>query len=585
MIREVCGYLKQMRNIPRILSKVREHQCSVVEWQQLLQFAYYGIKLYESVRSYNKLDVPIVHKIQNTVDVQSLKKLGSDINDMIDFERSHEEDRTVVKKNVDEFEVAQEIASGMQSEAAAALNVVYFPQLGYLLALPRNVGKPVIDSVQLFSHFKLQFTTAEYVYFKNDQTKELDETMGDIHVLIVVKLCVNVTDKEIELLQGLAERTLTYKETLLNAADVFAELDSLISLAVVAKRCHYVKPEMTANNVLHIVKGRQVGTLVSEVFRADLFHNNGALRHPIYELNVDVFVPNDTHLVGGQGSELNKSACSSSEQGWVGNNFPSEDSFNSIMLLSGANCSGKSVYLKQTALITYMAHIGSFVPASEAIIGITDKMFVHAETVDTVSAVTSAFAFDLQQLLHAITYATERSMIIVDEFGKGTDSADGAGLLYGVVNYLLSLGSQCPRAIFSSHFHEIFSQHIQRQLTHESEKQASETSMLCSERATEEMVFLYRIIPGTGLDASFGAWCASTAGLSTELVRRALHMSERFADGQPIQPLWTEDEELKFEQLFDLAKKFIKLPISTDPTNMKQLRLLMQTTADLIARQ
>ncbi|KAG0170431.1 MutS protein msh5 [Apophysomyces sp. BC1015] len=374
MVQELRKHLKQIRNIPRLISKVREHQVTANEWQQLLQFAYYGIRIGEMLQQCSHLDLPILHKAERIVELSTLKKIGSDINNMIDFDQSSMEDRTIIKKRVDQeldilkekyeglddflLEVAQEIGSEMRLDIAATLNVVYFPQLGFFLTLPQSLGGAALESVQYFFNFELQFTTAEYVYFKNKRTKDLDEEIGDIHVLIV--------DKEIELVQTLAERTLTYKTILLEMADVFAELDW----------------------------------------------------HPLYELSMDAFIPNDTYLVGGQGINVGETMCSASETERVTDNVPSEPRPNSIMLLSGANFSGKSVYLKQVALITYMSHTGSFVPASKAVIGLTDRMFAHTHTMDTASMVQSTFAFDLQQLLHAVNYATEKSMVIVDEFGK-----------------------------------------------------------------------------------------------------------------------------------------------------------------------
>ncbi|KAI9018713.1 DNA mismatch repair protein MutS, partial [Phycomyces nitens] len=162
-------------------------------------------------------------------------------------------------------------------------------------------------------------------------------------------------------------------------------------------------------------------------------------RHPIQELWVDRFIPNDTLLQSEQNTSLQK-----------------------VMVLSGANYSGKSVYLKQVALITFMAHIGSFVPASYATIGLTDRIFTRIQTSETISQaslgeilflVQSAFSYDLQQLLQAINYSTSHSLVIIDEFGKGTASSDGIGLFCAVVEEFVSKGNQCPKVIASTHFH------------------------------------------------------------------------------------------------------------------------------------
>jgi len=124
-----------------------------------------------------------------------------------------------------------------------------------------------------------------------------------------------------------------------------------------------------------------------------------------------------------------------------------------MLVLTGPNYSGKSVYLKQVALIVHMAHIGSFVPADSAKIGITDKILSRVTTRETVSRIQSAFMTDLQQISLALSLATRRSLLIIDEFGKGTETSDGAGLACAVMEYLLNLGHERPKVIGTTHFH------------------------------------------------------------------------------------------------------------------------------------
>ena len=127
-----------------------------------------------------------------------------------------------------------------------------------------------------------------------------------------------------------------------------------------------------------------------------------------------------------------------------------------MVLMTGPNYSGKSIYLKQVALIVYMAHIGSFVPATAAKIGLTDKILTRISTRESVSRIQSAFMIDLQQISVAVSLATRRSLIIIDEFGKGTESYDGAGLAAGVFEHLLQRGVDSPKVLGATHFHEIF---------------------------------------------------------------------------------------------------------------------------------
>ena len=179
------------------------------------------------------------------------------------------------------------------------------------------------------------------------------------------------------------------------------------------------------------------------------------ISHILQEQTVPSFVPNDTFIVGGEmhnGSETDRQCTSDPQYSSV-----NTEGGPSMLVLTGPNYSGKSVYLKQVALIVFMAHVGSFVPAVSAKIGLTDKILSRVTTRETVSRAQSAFMIDLQQISLALNLATPRSLLIIDEFGKGTDACDGAGLACAVMEYLLSLGNKKPKVIGATHFHGKFS--------------------------------------------------------------------------------------------------------------------------------
>ena len=164
---------------------------------------------------------------------------------------------------------------------------------------------------------------------------------------------------------------------------------------------------------------------LTEVPIADCF------RHPLQELTVPSYVANDTFLVGGPGpntgsQDVYRKEANSEAATQHSNKIDSGAEVlegASMLMMTGPNYSGKSVYLKQIALIVYMAHVGCFVPADYAIIGLTDKILTRIATRETVSKFQSAFMIDLQQIALAMSLATHRSLVIIDEFGKGTDSS------------------------------------------------------------------------------------------------------------------------------------------------------------------
>ena len=158
-------------------------------------------------------------------------------------------------------------------------------------------------------------------------------------------------------------------------------------------------------------------------------------RHALQELTVAAYVPNDTLLVGGPGSTDSTiiqgvQPGSSEPMKETSRQTASRDDFQgpSMLMMTGPNYSGKSVYLKQVALIVYMAHVGCFVPADRATVGLTDKILTRISSRETVSRFQSAFMIDLQQVAFAMTLATHRSLVIIDEFGKGTDSSGSTPL-------------------------------------------------------------------------------------------------------------------------------------------------------------
>lgn len=184
--------------------------------------------------------------------------------------------------------------------------------------------------------------------------------------------------------------------------------NSILCFVDVAIRFNYTRPILSLDSSLDIVAGR----------------------HPIQEHIVENFIENDTRVSDTRG-----------------------------ILLSGPNASGKSIYLKQVALIIYMAQIGSFVPAKSATICLCDKILTRIQTRESVSKTSSSFMIDLNQISIILRNYTERSLVIIDEFGKGTESSNGIGLFCAVLENLVQ-SDHCPLIFCATHFHEIFAQDL-----------------------------------------------------------------------------------------------------------------------------
>lgn len=349
--------LKGIKNVPKILSSMKAGKAGISEWQCLVKFTFYSALLRDAVSElYQGTTAPIVSKLIAALDIFNFREVGTLVNDTIDWEESTSAGRVCVRANVDEdldnrkriyhgiddvlSRVAEQICHTVPPDYATSLNVVYFPQLGFLICIPMLEQWKNNEEITEIEGWSFQFSSDAHVYFKSKEMHDMDTHIGDLHSAIV--------DREIEIVQVLLEKILPHYDIMVKACDTCAELDCLLSFAQASRAFDYRRPRMTDKNIVDIKMGR----------------------HPLQEQVVDTFVPNDTLLVGGLG--LGVPSCTSE----VSDDDTMEDessSVHSVLVCTGANACGKSVYLKQAALIQYMAQIGCFVPAEAATLGVSDK--------------------------------------------------------------------------------------------------------------------------------------------------------------------------------------------------------------------
>jgi DNA mismatch repair protein MutS len=305
---------------------------------------------------------------------------------------------------------------------------------------------------------------------------------------------LNAQDRILELetaiFKQICQQICSATDQILSSARNLAEIDVYCSLAEIAVNYRYIQPELNDGTTIDIKNGR----------------------HPMVERgNIsEGFVPNDTHL-------------------------SNED--DQLIILTGPNMSGKSTYLKQVALIVYMAQIGSFVPADSASIGIVDRIFTRIGAQEDLAAGQSTFMVEMVETANILNNATQRSFIVLDEVGRGTSTYDGLSIAWAVIEYIHNNPRLKAKTLFATHYHELI------ELAHFLPRVKNSNVAVTEEGG--KVVFLRKVIPG-GADKSYGIHVAHLAGLPASVVHRAQEVLRRLEDNQFIKET---DEQNKSEKV------------------------------------
>uniref|UniRef100_A0A7N2M9B0 DNA mismatch repair protein MSH5 n=1 Tax=Quercus lobata TaxID=97700 RepID=A0A7N2M9B0_QUELO len=434
----------------------------------------FGVGISESLREHVKqLNLDIVEEATSCITTE-LAYVYELVIGVLDVNRSKEKGyETIVKEGfcdeLDElrqiYEELPEFLEQVSSFELAQLPhiakdklvpcIVYIQQIGYLLCFfEEKLDEITLEKLQ---DFEFAFSDVDgeknRFFYRTPKTRELDDLLGDIYHKIL--------DMERVITRDLVTHVLLFSTHLLKAVNFAAELDSFLSLALVAHQNNYVRPTLTTENLLDIQNGR----------------------HVLQEMTVDTFIPNDTKILDD----------------------------GRIHIITGPNYSGKSIYIKQVALIVFLSHIGSFVPADAATVGLTDRIFCAMGS-KLLAAEQSTFMIDLHQVGMMLRHATSRSLCLLDEFGKGTLTEDGIGLLGGTINHFVTCDDP-PKVLVCTHLTEL----LDKSCLPKSEMLNFYTmSVLRPDNNStdiEDIVFLYRLVPGHAL-LSYGLHCALLAGTS-----------------------------------------------------------------------
>jgi DNA mismatch repair protein MutS len=349
--------------------------------------------------------------------------------------------------------IAQLEAKERQRTGIASLKVGYNAVFGYYL----EVSKPHLNKVPADYIRKQTLANAERFI-----TPELKEQEA---ILLGAEERINAL--EFELFSRVRGEVARCTPQLQSLAKAIAEWDVLCAFAENAVRYRYVRPVVDTEDRIHIVGGR----------------------HPVVErFSEKPFVPNDCRL----------------------------DPTQRLIILTGPNMSGKSTYIRQNALITLMAHIGSFVPAERAEIGLVDRIFTRVGARDELATGQSTFMVEMTETANILNNATPRSLVILDEIGRGTSTYDGLAIAWAVAEYLHAIGC---KTLFATHYHYL------NDLANRLEGVAN--YRVAVKEQGDRIVWLHKVLPG-GTDRSYGVHVARMAGVPPEVVQRAEQILREF---------------------------------------------------------
>jgi DNA mismatch repair protein MutS len=367
--------------------------------------------------------------------------------------------------------IAKLQADEIASTGIASLKVRFNSVFGYYI----EVTKSNLDKVPPHYHRKQTVANGERFI-----TPELKEMEGKI--LGAEERGVKL---EYEIFQHVREEVLGQLPKIQQTASALAQLDVLASFAETARLHNYSRPQVADEGVLQIRDGR----------------------HPVLEQQLveERFVPNDTGL--GSGAPASGTACSEAD---VQRAVPEAGAPPQIALITGPNMAGKSTYIRQVALLTLLAHTGSFVPATEARIDLVDRIFTRIGASDDLSRGQSTFMVEMTETANILNNATARSLIVLDEIGRGTSTFDGLSLAWSIVEHLHNAVG--AKTLFATHYHE---------LTELSARLPRLKNFNVAVREWHDQIVFLRKIVGGGTDKSYGIQVARLAGVPKEVLDRA----------------------------------------------------------------
>ena len=370
-------------------------------------------------------------------------------------------------------------AAEREKTGIRTLKVSYNRVFGYYI----EVSKSFVDQVPI--HYTRKQTLTNCERYITPELKELeDQVLGAKDRLVALEYQIFCQLRDHLAMQAARVQT---------SATAVATADALCSLASVAVKQNYCRPEIILGDEISITEGR----------------------HPVVErvLKDSLFVPNDT-ILGTQG--------------------------NQVSIITGPNMAGKSTYMRQVALIVIMAQMGSFVPARSARLGIVDRVFTRIGASDDLASGQSTFMVEMTEVASILKYATAKSLLILDEIGRGTSTYDGMAIARAVLEYAASPRHLGAKTLFATHYHELSA--IENELPN------VKNYNIAVKKRGDKMIFLRKIVPGA-TDDSYGVDVANLAGLPASVITRARQILKELEDQTPGRPVIKQESSSGDDQI------------------------------------
>ena len=391
-----------------------------------------------------------------------------------------------------------------KSTGIKSLKIGYNKVFGYFI----EVTKSNLSLIPEGRYIRKQ-TLSNAERFITPELKEMeDKILGAEDKLISLEYEVFVT---------IREEVEKHVDRMKTSAKLISELDSLCSLCKVARDNNYIKPSINTKGILKIEDGR----------------------HPVVEkmLPINSFVGNDTLLDGKD---------------------------NQMLLITGPNMAGKSTYMRQVALITLMAQIGSFIPAKSADISVCDKIFTRIGASDDLAGGKSTFMVEMWEVSNILKNATNKSLILLDEVGRGTSTYDGLSIAWAVIEFICKSSNIKCKTLFATHYHELTKL--------ENKINGVKNYSIAVKKVDNNIIFLRKIIPG-GADESYGIEVAKLAGIPNKVIDRAREILSHLEDNnnnKDITTIYTENKAVIVEEK-DLQEEITNNEVAVDKVSVEKV--------------